>query len=378
MLSTHKRFAIVLGTRPEAIKLIPVYRELKERGADVHLISTGQHGSMLGQIFQFFEITPDVSLEVMMHDQTLSGLTARLTNTLQECFDSGKYEVVIVQGDTTTAMVASLVAYYNRLLVAHVEAGLRTYNKYSPFPEEINRQIIGRIADFHFAPTKFAESILKKEQINGSYQVGNTVIDSLLFCLDKVQRQQECYKEKFSFLSRYERLILITGHRRESFGKGFDEICKAIKELSQLYPHILFYYPVHLNPNVKNKVYNILADISNVYLDQPLPYDELVYLMSRSYIILTDSGGIQEEAPSLHVPVLVMRETTERPEGIEAGCSKLVGTNRKRIIESFRELMNMGEKYNQMAGAVNPYGDGKSAQRIADVLLSEVQNNISH
>ena len=373
MLSTTKKFAIVLGTRPEAIKLIPVYLELKKRGAAVSLISTGQHQSMLDQIFQFFGIRPDVSLEVMVHNQTLSGLTARLTNTLQECFEVGKYDMVLVQGDTTTAMVASLVAYYNHLAIAHVEAGLRTYNKYSPFPEEINRQIIGRIADYHFAPTKFAESILKTEQARGVHTVGNTVIDSLLFCLEKVTKLEDCYKEKFSLLEKYEKLVLITGHRRESFGKGFDEICQAIKELSQNYPHVLFYYPVHLNPNVKNKVYDILADIPNVYLGEPLPYDELVYLMSRSFIILTDSGGIQEEAPSLNVPVLVMRETTERPEGIEAGCSKLVGTDRQRIVESFAELIDMPDKYHQMANAMNPYGDGKSAQRITNILLSEIQ-----
>jgi len=370
MSSTPKKFAIVLGTRPEAIKLIPVYLELKKRGSTVDLVSTGQHRSMLDQIFQFFGITPDVSLEVMVHDQTLSGLTARLTNSLQECFEAGKYDVVIVQGDTTTAMVASLVAYYNHLVVAHVEAGLRTYNKYSPFPEEINRQVISRIADRHFAPTKFAGEILNKEQTKGVHVVGNTVIDSLLFCLDKVTEQENCYKEKFPLLAKYEKLVLITGHRRESFGKGFDEICRAIKVLSQQYPRILFYYPVHLNPNVKNKVHNILANIPNVYLGEPLPYDELVYLMSRSFIILTDSGGIQEEAPSLNVPVLVMRETTERPEGVEAGCSKLVGTNMQKIVESFEELMNVPQKYQQMARAMNPYGDGRSAQRITDILLS--------
>ena len=373
MSSTPKKFAIVLGTRPEAIKLIPVYLELKKRGSTVDLVSTGQHRSMLDQIFQFFGITPDVSLEVMVHDQTLSGLTARLTNSLQECFEAGKYDVVIVQGDTTTAMVASLVAYYNHLVVAHVEAGLRTYNKYSPFPEEINRQVISRIADRHFAPTKFAGEILNKEQTKGVHVVGNTVIDSLLFCLDKVTEQENCYKEKFPLLAKYEKLVLITGHRRESFGKGFDEICRAIKVLSQQYPRILFYYPVHLNPNVKNKVHNILANIPNVYLGEPLPYDELVYLMSRSFIILTDSGGIQEEAPSLNVPVLVMRETTERPEGVEAGCSKLVGTNMQKIVESFEELMNVPQKYQQMARAMNPYGDGRSAQRITDILLLEIQ-----
>jgi UDP-N-acetylglucosamine 2-epimerase (non-hydrolysing) len=366
----HKRIAIVLGTRPEAIKLIPVYLELKKRGAPVRLVSTGQHQQMLHQIFQFFDISPDVSLDVMVHNQTLAGLTSRLTDALQAHFESAKYDIVVVQGDTTTAMAASLVAFYNRIQVAHVEAGLRTYNKYSPFPEEINRQIIGRIADFHFTPTEVAEKVLQAENITQTYLVGNTVIDSLLHCLDKVQQREEAYKKKFAFLDNYQKLVLITGHRRENFGQGFDAICSAIKELSQRYPATLFYYPVHLNPNVKDKVYEVLSGVSNVWLGQPLPYDELVFLMSRSFIILTDSGGIQEEAPSLNVPVLVMRDTTERPEGVANGCAQLVGTDKETITKTFIALVEQPETYRRMAEAVNPYGDGKSAGRIADVLFS--------
>ena len=368
----HKKIAIILGTRPEAIKLIPVYLELKKRNANVQLISTGQHQSMLQQIFQFFEIVPDIALDVMVHNQTLAGLTARLTDALEDCFLKYKYDVVVVQGDTTTALVASLVAFYNRIVVAHVEAGLRTYDKFSPFPEEINRQMIGRIADYHFTPTEMADKVLRAEKILNTHMVGNTVIDSLLYCLNKVEQHQQHYKEKFPLIDKYEKLVLITGHRRENFGQGFDEICKAIQFLAQKNPSTLFYYPVHLNPNVKNKVHHVLSGIPNVLLGHPLPYDELVYLMSRSFIILTDSGGIQEEAPTLNVPVLVMRDTTERPEGVANGCSQLVGTDCKRIIDEFTALAEQPEKYRRMAESINPYGDGRTSQRIAEILLSKI------
>lgn len=369
-----KKIGIVLGTRPEAIKLIPVYQELKKVFPSVELVSTGQHFSMLEQIFNFFEVTPDISLEVMTANQTLSGLTARLTDSLQSCYDERKYDLVIVQGDTTTALTASLVAYYNRIKVVHVEAGLRTYNKYSPFPEEINRQLIGRIADFHFAPTLNAMKLLAKEDAKNSFLVGNTVIDSLMFCLKKLKSDPSQYEKKFSFISGFKKLILITGHRRENFGQGFDGICSAIKTLSLAYPDFLFYYPVHLNPNVKDKVYTVLSDVKNIMLSDPLPYDDLIFLMSRSYIILTDSGGIQEEAPSLNVPILVMRDTTERPEGIENGCALLVGTDPERIIAEFNSLIENVPHYNQMADAANPYGDGRSALSIAAILKEQAAN----
>ncbi len=370
----NKKIGIVLGTRPEAIKLIPVYLELKRTFSSVELISTGQHYSMLEQIFKFFEVTPDISLNVMTTNQSLSGLTAKLTECLQTCYEERKYDLVIVQGDTTTAMTASLVAYYNRIKVAHIEAGLRTYNKYSPFPEEINRQIIGRIADFHFAPTQKAMNVLAKEEIKNSFLVGNTVIDSLLFCSQKIENNLSKYKEKFSFIGNFEKLVLITGHRRENFGEGFDGICDAIRTLSETYPSFLFYYPVHLNPNVKDKVYAVLSDLDNVMLNEPLPYDDLIFLMSRSYIILTDSGGIQEEAPSLNVPILVMRDTTERPEGIENGCAILVGTSSEKIVEEFNNLVDNKSHYQQMAEAVNPYGDGKSSVAIASILKKQIDN----
>jgi UDP-N-acetylglucosamine 2-epimerase (non-hydrolysing) len=266
-----------------------------------------------------------------------------------------------------------LVAFYNRIQVAHVEAGLRTYNKFSPFPEEINRQIISRIADYHFAPTQKALDVLKNEGAINSFLVGNTVIDSLLLCMEKIRGNEALYKKKYAHIDEYSRLVLITGHRRENFGRGFDEMCTAIRELSIHYPNYLFYYPVHLNPNVQEKVSQYLNDLSNVLLDKPLPYDELIYLMSRSHILLTDSGGIQEEGPSLDVPILVMRDTTERPEGIDNGCSILVGTSSEKIISEFNRLVKDESIYKRMADAPNPYGDGKSASHIRKILSKNEQ-----
>ncbi len=364
-----KNIGIIVGTRPEAIKLIPVYLELRKHFPKVDLISTGQHASMLEQIFSFFEIKPDVALDVMVPNQSLAGLTSRLCDRLQSCYEERKYDLVIVQGDTTTAMTASLVAFYNRIQVAHVEAGLRTYNKFSPYPEEVNRQIISRIADYHFAPTQRALNVLTDEKLENGYMVGNTVIDSLLLCFEKLKKKEKQYEKKYQLINGYEKLVLITGHRRENFGRGFEEICSAIQHLSTTYPSYLFYYPVHLNPNVKDRVSHYLSGLKNVVLDEPLPYDELIYLMSRSYIILTDSGGIQEEGPSLHVPILVMRDTTERPEGIENGCSLLVGTSSERIISEFNKLVNEPAVYRKMAEAGNPYGDGRSAIYIAETLM---------
>lgn len=366
-----KNIGIIVGTRPEAIKLIPVYLALKKKFPSVDLISTGQHFSMLEQIFSFFKVTPDVALDVMTPNQTLAGLTSKLCDRLQACYEEKGYDLVIVQGDTTTAMAASLVGFYNRIKVAHVEAGLRTYNKFSPFPEEVNRQIISRIADYHFAPTKNAFDVLVREGVSKSYNVGNTVIDSLLLCVEKVKENEQRYEEKYKAIKEYQKLILITGHRRENFGRGFEEICTAIKHLSSVYPDFLFYYPVHLNPNVKDKVAQFLGGIRNVVLDEPLPYDEIIYIMSRSYLILTDSGGIQEEGPSLNVPILVMRDTTERPEGIENGCCVLVGTSAEKITEVFNSLVSDETRYRRMADAPNPYGDGKSAGYIADILKND-------
>lgn len=363
------RLGVIVGTRPEAIKLIPVYLELKKRFDAVDLVSTGQHFSMLEQIFKFFDVRPDVSLDVMRPNQTLAGLTASLSVSIQECIDERRYDLLVVQGDTTTAMTAALIAFYNRIRVAHVEAGLRTNKKYSPFPEEVNRQIISRIADFHFAPTERAFRVLEGEGVEARYMVGNTVIDSLLLCLKKVQANESAYAARFAVINSFRHLVLITGHRRENFGKGFDDICAAIRDLSQAYPDYLFYYPVHLNPNVKNTVVLLLGGLPNVVLDEPLPYDEIVYLMSRAFLIMTDSGGIQEEAPSLNVPILVMRDTTERPEGIDNGCAVLVGTSKQKIASEFHSLVADSGRYQRMAQAANPYGRGESAARIAQVIF---------
>lgn len=366
-----KKIAIVLGTRPEAIKLIPVYLALKNnKDIQTALVSTGQHREMLAQIFDFFDITPDIDLDVMTHNQSLASLTGLVLNKIDNYLVENPTDMIITQGDTTTCMAASLAAFYRQIPVSHVEAGLRTGNKYSPFPEEVNRKITGVIADFHFAPTGRAEQALKAEGITENvHMVGNTVIDSLLLAYNKVQKGAEKYNRQFSdLLDASDRNILITGHRRESFGEGFKNICEAIIELAGRYAAHRFIYPVHLNPNVKDVVFDKLNDLENVKLIDPLPYDELIYLMSRSRLIMSDSGGIQEEAPSLNKPVVVLRETTERPEGLEAGCSILAGTNRDNIVEKVVTIMENREVYDKMAQAPNPYGKGDSADQINKIL----------
>jgi UDP-N-acetylglucosamine 2-epimerase (non-hydrolysing) len=369
-----KKIAIVLGTRPEAIKLLPLYKALKNSGIfSATLISTGQHREMLYQIFSFFEEKPDVELNLMTANQTLASLTSNLSTALQHCFEEQKPDLVIVQGDTTTAFVSSLIAYYNRIPVAHVEAGLRTHNKYSPFPEEVNRKLISGIADYHFAPTDKALAVLKNEGLDNIYKVGNTVVDSLLLCLQKLEMNRIAYDEKFKILRNFEKTILITGHRRESFGEGFQRICDSILRLARKYPNFLFYYPVHLNPNVRSVVLSMLSGVDNIMMSEPLPYDELIYIMSRSYLILTDSGGIQEEAPSLNIPVLIMRDTTERMEGVEAGCAILVGTDSEMICSNFIHLVENEEAYTKMSQVANPYGDGTAAENIINVLYDKLK-----
>lgn len=361
-----KKIAIVLGTRPEAIKLIPVYLALvKSTKFEPVLISTGQHKEMLAPIFDFFEVHPEISLDVMVKNQSLSKLTGNLFSSLEMKIDFSAYWAVIVQGDTTTAMVVSMVSFYNKIQVIHVEAGLRTFNKYSPFPEDTNRRIIGLVADFHFAPTEESKEILIKEKANNVYMVGNTVIDSLLLALNRVRQDENKYFDKFKSIYNPEKpLILITGHRRENFGSGFQNICSAIGYLAKKYESIQFIYPLHLNPNVKDVVSKSLGKVNNIKLIDPLPYDEIIFLMSRSKLILTDSGGIQEEAPSLGVPLIVMRDTTERPEGIEAGCAVLAGTSRQRIIDEFEKIYEDEILYKQMSQTKNPYGNGTASKQI--------------
>jgi UDP-N-acetylglucosamine 2-epimerase (non-hydrolysing) len=364
---------IIAGTRPEAIKLVPVYMEAKKRRVEVKFISTGQHREMLDQVFDWFQIRPDMDLEIMQKNQTLASLTANVLQNLDQLFANEKPNCVIVQGDTTTAFVASLAAYYHKIKVAHVEAGLRTHNKYSPWPEEINRSLIGRIADLHFAPTTLSAENLKRENIAEEkiFITGNTVIDALLYTNDKANKENIFHvqlQDYFIGEEKNRKLVLITGHRRENWGQGFEEICKAIQTLAIRYPDIHFVYPVHLNPNVQEPVQRLLSGHHNIILTDPLNYPEFVRMMERSYIILSDSGGVQEEAPSLGKPVLVMRDTTERPEGVEAGSVNLVGTSSDSIINSFIELIENDSVYQNMSNVKNPYGDGTASKQIIDVL----------
>ena len=360
---------LICGTRPEAIKLIPVYFELKkEPSFEVKFISTGQHRGMLKQIFDFFEVEPDTDLNVMRPNQTLSELSGHVIKKMHSLFDNHSCDLVMVQGDTTTAFATALCAFYHKKPVAHVEAGLRTHDKYFPFPEEMNRRLITQLTDLNFAPTKIAKENLQSEGCKNIYEVGNTVIDSLNLCVQKVRQDKDKYRKKFSYLEKYEKTILITCHRRESFGQGIIQISNAIKYLATRNPNYIFVYPVHYNPNVTAPVNEILSSIANVKLISPVPYDELVYLMNRSHLILTDSGGIQEEAPSLNVPVIVLRNETERMEGIEAGCSVLAGNNKQTIIDSIIRIDKDKRIYNRMSSVKNPYGDGKTSKRIVQVL----------
>jgi UDP-N-acetylglucosamine 2-epimerase (non-hydrolysing) len=361
------RFLFIFGTRPEAIKLAPLISKLRDIG-DVRVCVTGQHREMLDQVLQFFSIVPNYNLNVMVKNQSLFTVTVRSLKLLEKVIKESRPDLIIVQGDTTTAFVGALAGFYNKIKVAHIEAGLRSFHKFSPFPEETNRVLVSHIADYHFAPTDKAKENLLRESISGEniFVVGNTVIDALFMGLDIVNRNERRFYNYFKFLDFSKRIILVTGHRRESFGKPFENICYALKEIAQ--ENVEIVYPVHLNPNVRGHVYPILSGINNIHLLEPLEYPYLIWLMSKSYLILTDSGGIQEEAPSLGKPVLVLRDVTERTEGIEAGTGILVGTNKKKIVNSTRILLFDPIKYNKMAQSGNPYGDGKSSIRIRDIL----------
>lgn len=365
------KVALIIGTRPEAIKLLPVYFALKNSTLlEPVLISTGQHKEMLASVFSMFSVTPDIELKVMTGNQTLSELTATLFVELGKVFSDTDYKCVLVQGDTTTALVGALSAHYHKIQVGHVEAGLRTGNKWSPFPEESNRKLIGSIADFHFSPTKVATDALLKENITtGVYQVGNTVVDSLLAVLKLVDQDASKYTSRFSSLFEpSQNVVLVTGHRRESFGEGFKQICMAISQIARNNPLLVIVYPVHLNPNVRTIVYKELGCQKNIHLIDPLPYDEMIYLMKRSWLILTDSGGIQEEAPTLNVPLIVMRDVTERQEGIDCGCAVLAGVSAENIYAHFLEISGSADLYGKMANVTNPYGDGDSGMRIVEIL----------
>lgn len=371
-----RRILLVFGTRPEAIKMAPLYSELKKYPEcfDVKVCATAQHRQMLDQVLNFFDIKPDYDLNLMKDNQSLFNITAESIIELERVYDDFHPEIVLVQGDTTTAFAGSLSAFYKKIKIGHVEAGLRSGNKYAPFPEEINRVLVGHLADYHFAPTEKAKQNLHNEGIKENvWVVGNTVIDALFLGLEILEKNENLKAEiEFYFNSIFdfhrEKVILVTGHRRESFGEGFENICHALKEIAECYPDLKVIYPVHLNPNVREPVNKILNGVKNIYLIEPLQYPYLIWLMSKCYLVLTDSGGIQEEAPSLGKPVLVMREVTERVEGIEAGTAKLVGTKKEKIVEAVRSLIENPSEYQRMAKAINPYGDGKTSKRIMEIL----------
>ena len=370
---------IVFGTRPEAIKMAPVVHRLKSTpGLDVHVCVTAQHREMLDQVLSLFDIAPDIDLNVMKPGQDLTDITTNIILALRDVLKEGRYDRLLVHGDTTTTMAAAIAAFYAQVPIAHVEAGLRTGNLYAPWPEEANRMIVGRLADLHFAPTETSRQSLLAENVRSEEIVvtGNTVIDALQQIVAKLDSNSKLDAEmqgRFPFLVNDRRMILVTGHRRENFGDGFESICRALRDISEM-GDAQIVYPVHLNPNVRGPVNRILGNTRDVHLLEPQEYLPFVWLMRRSHFIITDSGGVQEEAPSLGKPVLVMRNTTERPEAVEAGTVRLVGTDGKKIVSSALELLNEQEAYEKMARASNPYGDGKAAERIADALTA-AQNN---
>jgi len=369
----RKRISLIFGTRPEAIKLCPLVLELQRHSEfEPCVCVTGQHREMLDQVLDVFNVVPDTDLDLMQADQTLAALTARAIAAIDGYLSEYKPDILIVQGDTTTSFCAALAAFYRRITIGHVEAGLRTWNKFSPFPEEINRVMTTRIADLHFAPTQWARDNLLREGVaeDRVYMTGNTVIDALQMAAAKVRRDPPVVPglplELFDGASEIP-VVLVTGHRRESFGAGFQRICAALSELSERFSEAAFVYPVHLNPNVRGPVYDVLSKRRNVFLIEPLPYFPFVALMDRSRIVLTDSGGVQEEAPGLGKPVLVMRDTTERPEGVEAGTVRIVGTDTRRIVDTVSRLMTDEDAYDAMAKSVSPYGDGRATERILAV-----------
>lgn len=379
-----KKVMLVFGTRPEAIKMCPLVKEFQKRADEFETIVcvTGQHREMLDQVLKIFEVTPDIDLNIMKQGQDLTDVTVRILTGMRDVFKECRPDVVLVHGDTTTSTAAALAAFYAQIPVGHVEAGLRTHNIYSPWPEEMNRQVTGRIAAYNFAPTPLSEKNLIEEKAMGEIHVtGNTVIDALHLVVNKLKADAELAKEQDAILlnAGYDvarladgkKLVLITGHRRENFGDGFIRMVTAMKDLSEKYPEVDFVYPMHLNPNVRKPIHEVFGeDLTrpNFFFIEPLQYLEFVHLMSKSTIVLTDSGGIQEEAPGLGKPVLVMRDTTERPEALEAGTVKLVGTDYDKIVSEVSALLDDAAYYDTMSKAVNPYGDGLACGRIVNVL----------
>ena len=380
-----KTIMLVFGTRPEAIKMCPLVKEFQKDSSEFKTIVcvTGQHREMLDQVLTIFDVKPDYDLNIMKQGQDLTDVTARVLTGMRDVFKQCRPDVVLVHGDTTTSTAAALAAFYAQIPVGHVEAGLRTHNIYSPWPEEMNRQITGRIATYNFSPTPLSENNLKEEKVHGEILVtGNTVIDALHMVVAKLNRDASLAKEQamvlanagydVNRLSDGKKLVLITGHRRENFGDGFIHMCTAIRDLKNKYPKVDFLYPMHLNPNVRKPIHegfgSDLSNLGNMFFIEPLQYLEFVYLMEKSFFVLTDSGGIQEEAPGLGKPVLVMRDTTERPEALSSGTVHLVGTDYQRIMDEVSALLDDPKTYDKMSKAVNPYGDGKACGRIVEYL----------
>lgn len=380
---------LVFGTRPEAIKMCPLVKEFEKYPRDFETIVcvTGQHREMLDQVLHIFDVKPNYDLNIMKHGQDLYDVTARVLVGMRDVLKEVQPDVVLVHGDTTTSMAAGMAAFYQQIPVGHVEAGLRTHNMYSPWPEEMNRQVTGRIAEYDFSPTPLSRQNLLDESVDERriFVTGNTVIDALHIVVDKIRNDKNLEAELSAKLNRSgydvtrlqdgKKLVLITGHRRENFGDGFINMVTAIKDLTQKYPHVDFVYPMHLNPNVRKPIHEVfgekLEDLGNMFFIEPLEYLEFVYMMSKSNLVLTDSGGIQEEAPGLGKPVLVMRNTTERPEALDAGTVKLVGTDHDLIVSEVSNLLDDAHYYEQMSHAVNPYGDGQACNRIVRILKGD-------
>lgn len=382
-----KKIMLVFGTRPEAIKMCPLVKELQKHTDDFKTIVcvTGQHREMLDQVLTIFDVKPDYDLNIMKQGQDLYDVTARVITGMRDVFKTNCPDVVLVHGDTTTSTAAALAAFYQQIPVGHVEAGLRTHNIYSPWPEEMNRQITGRIAEYNFAPTALSEKNLFEEKVHGKvFVTGNTVIDALYMVVEKLKKDTLLAKKQESILlqagydiarlNNGKKLVLITGHRRENFGDGFIRMVTAMKDLSEKYSEVDFVYPMHLNPNVRKPIHEVFGeDLTrpNFFFIEPLQYLEFVHLMSKATIVLTDSGGIQEEAPGLGKPVLVMRDTTERPEALASGTVHLVGTDYDKIMNEVCELLDNKDAYDKMSKAVNPYGDGRASRRIAYILAGK-------
>ena len=372
----------VFGTRPEAIKMAPLVHSLNDDPYfEAKVCVTAQHREMLDQVLELFELVPDYDLDIMKEGQSLSDVTASILSGLDSVLSDFNPDIVLVHGDTATTFAASLAAYYKKIPVGHVEAGLRTGDVYSPWPEEANRKLTGVLSKYHFAPTTVSEHNLLNEGVapENVYITGNTVIDALFWVREKIENNESLkssFNQRYSFLDDEKKLILVTGHRRESFGGGFERICESLKKIATKYPNVQLVYPVHLNPKVQEPVNRLLKCIDNIYLIEPQDYLPFVYLMNKAHIIITDSGGIQEEAPSLGKPVIVLRDTTERPEAVEAGTVKLVGTNVDMIVSEVSSLLASPEKYKQMSMAHNPYGQGDACIRIIKALKSNRNDNV--